>query len=372
MQGGNWLRDFVVGIVFLGGVLLVAASTLWLDRVPWREAHAVEVRFPEVENLKRGEPVLIHGFQIGEVDEINYSTDPSGGVNHVLVRLNLDHDITSQLTRETVFSIRSAGPLGGRLLLIEPRPGAIPDDASEHVYVGKAEGDLFEQLAVLADMLGEVVGENRESLKQTIADVRKIVARVEQGEGLLGRLIGDPRMAEDGKTLVADAKAFVSELSNGQGLLASLVKDGALKDRVVQIVQDVGDAVSPDARESGTIAALLHDKGMRDDVRGFVESARKVADDVATGDGLVPKLLHDPEFARKAEDMINHASSAMADISAITAKVREGDGLLGKFINDESSWNELVRILVIARESLEDLREQAPINTFANVLFSAF
>jgi phospholipid/cholesterol/gamma-HCH transport system substrate-binding protein len=334
MAKRHYFRDFVVGIVFLGSLVLVAYATLWLERVPWARAYAVEVRFPEVDSLQRGEPVLIHGVRIGQVSDIDYDRDN----NNVRVTLSLEHDLSRQLTRETRFAIRSAGPLGGRVLEIEPRPGPLPEPGSQEVYVGEAERDVFKELSRLSDLLSGVVSDNRENLRETIADLRAIAERIEQGQGLLGQVINDPAMAADAKQLVADARSFLRSLDEGEGLLSALVKDSELKASVEKLVKDVGGAVAPEASEKGTIGALLHDQKLRDDLKNAAAKASEVMDGV----------------------------------QEIVDKVRRGEGLLGKLLYDEELWQEIVRVVVIARESLEDLREQAPINTFANVLFTAF
>ena len=66
------------------------------------------------------------------------------------------------------------------------------------------------------------------------------------------------------------------------------------------------------------------------------------------------------------------STSTIASIQTILKNVADGKGTLGKILTNDQAWNELVRILVLARETVEDLREQAPISTFVNALFATF
>ncbi len=374
MTKKHFFRDFVVGLLFLGGIAVIAYATLWLERVPWKQAHALTVRFPEVDNLKLGEPVLIHGVRIGQVETIEYTDDPSGAGNHVIVRLTLDLDLSANLNRETRFSVRSAGPLGGRVLEIDPGPSTETKTPTEpgYVFTGEAQGDIFKQVGKLADMLSEVVGENRDRLKDTIEDVRTIVERVEKGEGLLGEMVANKQLAEDGRQIVTDARTFITDLSTNDGLLSALLSNTKMRDHFQKLAEDLSNAVSPENSETGAVSALLYDKNISDDLRAIIDSGKQFTSDVASGDGLVGKLLRDAEFAKAAETVIVDASQAMTNARSVAERINRGEGLLGEFINDEEVFGEIKRIVVIARESLEDLREQAPISTFANVLFTAF
>ena len=66
------------------------------------------------------------------------------------------------------------------------------------------------------------------------------------------------------------------------------------------------------------------------------------------------------------------ARTVRQDTVRMVHKANSGHGTLGQIINNRKAWDELVRILVQARETIEDLREQAPVSTFVNALFAVF
>lgn len=86
------------------------------------------------------------------------------------------------------------------------------------------EGSLYEELMGIA-------GEFREAsdgFQETIGTIQDLVARVEQGEGSLGRLLVDDTVADDLEATVANFRAFSEKLNSGEGTLGKLVTDDSL------------------------------------------------------------------------------------------------------------------------------------------------
>ncbi len=365
MGKAHWLRDFVVGFVFLGGLGIIGYTTLWLEGMPWNQAYALEVRFPNVDNLKRGEPVLMRGVPIGQVQRITWSPDPTGGDDNVLVIVSLQRNVAGALTRNAQFFIRSAGPLGGRQLEIDPGDGDIIDVNAAPRFSGEADGDIFRQLA-------EFVRENRGPFKELVAslntaadDLEVVMSDVRNGTGLIGELIKNEQLATDAKSFMSRANEIVTDVTEKKGPLGALVSDEEWK-------KEIGSFVDGLDNPDGIVAMLLHDKGAKDDLRSFISSAKKVTDDLGEGNGLLQRLMKDEELADTVSDTFTSIGKMSDDLGGIIDEVQTGNGTLHQLIYDEEGWKEIMRILVLARESIEDLREQAPINTFTNVIFSAF
>ena len=61
-----------------------------------------------------------------------------------------------------------------------------------------------------------------------------------------------------------------------------------------------------------------------------------------------------------------------ANIEKVTFALSEGKGTAGRLIMDDRLVREAERVLVQLRESVEDTREQAPIQAFVGAVFQAF
>jgi ABC-type transporter Mla subunit MlaD len=64
--------------------------------------------------------------------------------------------------------------------------------------------------------------------------------------------------------------------------------------------------------------------------------------------------------------------ATMDRIDRISAKIENGEGSLGKLVQDDTLYDEASRMFKESRHAAEDVREQVPIITFTSVLFGAF
>ena len=365
MNKSSWIRDFVVGLIFLGSLLIVGSATLWLQGLPWSSAQALEVRFPSVDNLKRGEPVLLKGVPVGQVQSIAYSPDPTGGPNNVRVTVSLEKEIIGALKNDAEFYVRSAGPLGGRQLEIEPGGGSAVRAEALPVFGGEADGDIFRELA-------DFVRENREPFRELIAGLRRNSDNIEvltqdivNQRGFLGKLIRDDTFSNNANSFVERIESIAASIQEGEGLASYLINDVELKNNIKSLI----DAIE---QQEGVLGMLLHDEAAKTDLREFITNVKDVTTEIRSGEGLLAKLMNDPELAADAKTAFHSLGQVSTDLGDVVERVKNGDGTVGKLINDETTYNEILRLLVLARETLEDLREQAPISTFTNVIFSAF
>ena len=314
-------RNLIVGFVFLGSLAVLGAVTLFMSAIPiFTQAEALEVRFKDVGQLQSGDHVRAYGFRVGQVDSIRYDPDTSPS-EPIVVRTQVLKNLKDRLREGTEYSVKSAGPLGGQYLEIRPPP-ELEERRDPTRPVGKTQADLFEQLSELR--LGETVEEFR--------------------------------------------KTFES-INNQEGPLGALVKDAAMRDRLSRAVEDASSVIAQIrtdlAEQKGTIGLLLSNEQTRQEIQDLVTEAREVVRSIREGKGVAAALLND-------EDLVSRVREAVDDIHDIVHKVNTGQGTLGQVVNNPKAWDELVKILVLGRETVEDIREQAPISTFVGALFAAF
>jgi hypothetical protein len=292
------------------------------------------------------------------VDAIRY--DPTGHPDEpVIVRCVLPESVVRELGAGTRFIIHSAGPLGGRYLELTPVP---PDPrepkAASTAFRGEAPGDLFKQLELLIE-------KNQKSITDTLDTINRITRDIDAARGLIGRLIQDPVLSNDFAAAISELREIVRAVNAGEGTIGALVKDEEMKGKLAKTVSDLSDVVAGLKEERGTVGFLLNNTAAKEDLRVAIADIRGIAEEVRGGNGLVSKLINDGELASKV-------SETLADIREIVYKANSGPGTLSQVINNPVAWDELVRILVLARETLEDIREQAPVSTFVNALFATF
>jgi phospholipid/cholesterol/gamma-HCH transport system substrate-binding protein len=321
------VRNVIVGFVFLGSLAILGAVSLFLQSVPlFAKQRTLDIRFPSVNQLEEGDDVIVRGLRVGQVDSIRYQPEISPA-EPVLVKCTVLKTVTDQLesaTGKAEFTIESSGPLGGRFLEIKPPPPPAAAVPQPEGFVGEASGDLFAELR-------QFVNENRDSIRNAIEEIRKTFASFNAGEGTLGTLLKDQETAGNVKTFI----------------------------------KDLTDQIAALKEERGTLGMLINNATTRDDVSTAVADVRAIARDIREGKGVLSQLLNDDRLASSVAEAID-------DFHQIAHKVNTGQGTLGQIVNNPRAWDEVVKVLVLLRETVEDFREQAPISTFVNAVFAAF
>lgn len=330
----NAMRNLIVGFVFLGSLAVLGGATLKIKAFSlFNRAEALSVRFPNVNQLQPGDDVFIHGCTVGQVDRIVYDpgTNPAAPI---VVECTLPAELRANLGAGTIFKIQSQGPLGGRFLEITPPPRDGRPVQPETNFVGEAPGDFFEQLSKLVQENGKVTL-LLENMNSAVNEVRETFRAANAGEGTLGLFTRDKATRDRAEKFIADASETIARLR-----------------------EDV-------TSDKGVISYLLRDEKAKESLRSAVEKLNEIVTDVKQGGGIASRLINDKDLAERLAAIIE-------DFHNIVHKVETGQGTLGQIVNNPKAWDELVRILVLARETIEDIREQAPVSTFVNAAFSAF
>ncbi len=366
MSKAPGFRNFIVGVAFLGGLLIFGVATLKVGELSWLSAapKTISVRFANVDGLSPGDRVFYQGFRVGMVDDIELNRKVNA--DPILVKCRIFDD-KFELGKNPSFEIRSSGALGGRHVEITSRSEdeIVTPVLRDGEYRGEAAGDLFKQLENL-------VQENSGRITEILEGIHNVVEELRTGRGILGRVIHDVELGDDFSQTIRSFRemsdtfsSVAKSIEEAEGLLGSLIKDPKARDEALKLITNLSEVSEELRAGEGILAFLLRDEAAKEELRVAISNLREVTDSLRQGDGVVAKLLTDGELAKSFEEILESARD-------IVNKVNSGHGTLGQIVNNDQAWRELVSILVQAREALEDLREQAPISTFVNALFSAF
>lgn len=372
-------RELFVGGLFALILGLLLATTLYVNDpgvfAKGDERFRMTARFRDVSGLTEGSEVWVYGTPGGRVTGIR--PDGKGGVE---VDLVLDTDPGIRMNAEV--SVRSRSALGGAVVAIHP---GTPDQPAwtGGVFEGRSVADAFQQIS-------EVVGENREALKQTLENARKIskdlsdrsesiVANFEEfsknaktisqdladGKGTLGKLLKEDALHTKLEEAVTALKKLGDDASGGGGTLDLLLHDKEMAANLKESAEKIRSLTTKLDAGEGTLGKLLNDPRPFDDLAATLADLRQLTSDARTGKGALSKLIYDEELGKRIDTISD-------DVGAITAKIRRGEGTLGKLVNDESVYNDLKAALKSLRAGSDDVRENAPVLTFAGFLFSGF
>lgn len=423
------LSEIIVGLSFLAGVSLLGFYTIVAGDFSWEGKKLYLADFDSVYGLKEGDGVRVEGHESGEVKSIRLL--PNGKVR-VLLEVKKEVEIyrNGGEVRVTPFS-----PLGGRVVAIsrghepseeseDPRGtyaaytrGMSDAEANQVAILGVAEGELLQTL-------NELIEDNDDNIGQIVENIKVVTDQLTRTNNVLGYLINDQaasrKLSSITDNLESAAKRvnrIVTRVDEGQGLAGALTRDDtALSQNLAGAIEagkgalEHGEAIleRADKGESALGVLVSAEPGPADDVRGIVRDVKHVTGEVARTEdgGTLSKLVHD-------DRLYEGAAETAQNLSSITHRVDEGKGLLGVLLEERTGDNaretldhlasitravddpkggtlgmivhdqelrkrvgriagSVERLVVDFRDSLEDVREQAPVNAFIGAIFAAF
>jgi phospholipid/cholesterol/gamma-HCH transport system substrate-binding protein len=418
------LSEVLVGLLFVTGVALLGAYTILITKVAFGDMKKFKVVFREVYGLKEGDAVRVEGHEKGEVKSLRLL--PEGGIMCVM---EVTEDVTIYKAQSQV-RVTPFSPLGGRVIEIE-RGKDTPAEDDTYTYFGKAKGavdveeaDVIQGVAEgeLLQTLNALVEENRDNVARIITNLTlvsqqltrtdnilgylinseegkqriegvvegmsssanrldNILSRVEEGQGVIGGLVTpDTALGRDVEATVASARSAFGSASNilgradeGKSALGVLVGDdhdaaGAVR----AIVHDVSVITSRIAAGEGTLGKLVHDPALYDAATGTMQNVETITERMESGDGILG-VLTEKQAGEDVKAILSHTASITKAVDDPNA------GMLGLLVHDDALRGrisriaeEVERLATEFRDSLEDTREQAPVNAFIGAVFSAF
>ncbi len=356
-----------VGIFFVLGLIALLAFSLFVSEVRLgKDTYPLIARFKEGQGLEVGSDVTIRGVPAGTVQRIEF--DPTGPEGK-RVRILLSIQEKYPLPVDSVATVQFQSLLGQNYIyildgdetqLLRPgdeiltQPGAdLQKVISQFSGLGEEARGFLDELRAKSntalDQLNAVLEENRGNLRETTqafadaapkiqsltANLDSLLGDLKEGKGTIGKLLTDDTAYNNLTDVSGDLKDILAKIKSGEGTVGRLVQDDDMHEQLKTTFSDLGSA----ARElQGTLAEN------REDLRGFIEQIGE----------LGPNLRATLDNARE-----------------ISAKINEGQGTLGKLINDPSLYNDVRRAVNQIGETFEGGEEQGVIRSFFGVLFGA-
>ena len=311
-RGNDLFSEAVVGIFMLAVLSLLAYFTIVIsgvDVIKGRETASFDVMFDAVGGLKEHDNVMYRGTKVGRVEEILVT--PSNLVVHV------ETDRGVVLREGYRISVCSLSMLGGNFLQLEEGSGG-RIELNGAVLSGEMPSDWMQDLAKVARNLNELTSREEISsvitnVEATVAVVRRLVERVERGEGTIGKLL------DSDATVYEDLKATMSN--------AVVVSEN---------VVDISDKVKT--------SKLL------EDLEGGAKAFRNA------GESLDLKST-----MKRADDLLEN-------LNEVALRLKNGEGTLGRLTADSALYDEIQGLIKDVRQVLDNYRDTTPISTFGSLI----
>ncbi len=290
-----------VGLFFLVGIILAFAAIEATVGVGLLQGgYHLWVDYPSVGGLTTGDAVQVAGIKMGSVSEVEIAGD------HVRVQMRLEprarvrHDSIARLDFQALSGSRfiniSLGSADqptlkdGDTVEGEMPPG-LTDMIDQMDGVARSVKDLADSLnrnqQELLTNLNTMIDENRSALAATLANVRSITAKLDQGNGTMAKLLNDPELYDRANAMIANLQRISDDLAHGQGTLGRLMTDDALYDQVRETVVSLNttaqnlEQISTDVRNGhGTLGRLVTDDSLYQETKNAVHGVDRATSSI--------------------------------------------------------------------------------------------
>ena len=344
--------ETVVGVFMASVLALLAYFTIVIsgvDILVGRAKVPVSIEFSDVGGLKDRDSVMYRGMKVGVIDGISLD-----GPNVKMVA-SINADVV--LREKYRISVASFSLLGGNYLLLEEGEGAqLPLEGT--VFRGEPPMDWMRDLGRIANSVSQITsgGELRDivtNVQAVAAKLSQVVARVERGEGTVGKLLSsDDSVYRDLKDTVATAKTAVVSVND------TFASAKTIAARV--------------ERGEGTVGKLLSsDDAVYRDLKASLENVRDVTARIRDGNGLLMRLADDGTLAADASALVGRLAAASADLASVASRLEKGEGTLGKLSADARLYDEVTALVKDIRQVVDNYRDTTPISSFGSLIGGA-
>ena len=305
-----------VGLFFLLGIALVWATfeTLSSGRLFQAPGYTLTASFDDLKDLKVGDEVRMAGVKVGSVEQ----TELQGRRAEAVLRI----DSGVKVSKDAVATIAMTGLIGTNYIAISlgsagvaplPAGGAIATEETPDFNTIMSDlGDLSQRLNValsslsasltgpngqggLLQKLDALVTDNSSKITATLTNLQEITAKINSGQGTVGKLINDPDVHDQ--------------------LLATVTELRATATQARQFVASAQDILDQVKAGKGTLGTLVYDQQSGENVKVAIQDLRDVADKLAKGEGTLGKLINDDTLYANAKNTLTKADRALDSLN---------------------------------------------------------
>lgn len=292
--------------IHVGGIIIVALSIM-IGTVFFIGGKSVlfggkmryKILFKSTAGLYEGDPVLLTGVEVGNVEKIGFPEDLDQ--KKILVEISVVKEVANRIREDSRARVGSASLVYGKV--VELTMGSMDQPAIE-------EGNFIQ--AAPTKGYDAIVG----NTSLVLEDLRKVLMKIDQGDGAIGILLNEP--LEVRETLhhlsVSTQKLskMIDEIDKGKGALGTLISDSV---NLRQTIMDL-EAASADLKhvtkklnsKEGALGKLINDKeygeALTKDLHAAIHSLANIAAKIDTGKGTIGWLINDDELFIGLQDVV--------------------------------------------------------------------
>jgi len=259
-----------------------------------QELHAY---FDDIGGLVSGSPVWLGGIEVGNVSKIEFVE--RDGIGRVHVAFKVNEAGWPLLSNQSQVAVGTMGLMGDKFISLTVRkPGESPVTPGATLPTSTAGGmsTAMESVPALMD-----------TLKITLSHLNGTLARIDRGEGTLGRLSTNSATSDEIDSLIIASKLAMRELVGTQRRLVASM----------ETVAGSFDTLSYDLLHgNGTLSKLVYDSSLYVGLRQVTTRSDSLLAKWDSGPGTMGKLSSDSMLYVEVRDLVADTRGLIDDIMA--------------------------------------------------------
>jgi phospholipid/cholesterol/gamma-HCH transport system substrate-binding protein len=323
-----------VGVLVIASLVVLAFAILYVGSggsSPFAPRYTLKALMADVNGLKPGAPVRLGGVEVGTVGKVELAPRGAGMVE---VTMSLDRRVQSRITERSQATLGSLGLLGEKAVDITGAAEGTP--LQDGGYVPATLDDPFKGL--LSDASGST------------AHLRRILARMDAGEGLIGKALRDEELYDRMTDVSERLQQVMTRLESNQGVLGRLMNDQEMSRQLADSARGLQAVVGRIEAGEGTIGVLTRDDQVARELRELTSNLSQVARGLQEGKGTAGKLIGDDALYQRLD-------SVLGRLDTVTARLDQGDGTAGKLLSDAELYHNLNSAAREMRNLMSDIRK---------------
>ena len=337
----------VLGFAVTIGALFVLGARKQL----FSEVYEIYSTYEDVGGLQEGAFVRIYGINVGTVKSIAL---PDVTQNRVVVTFSIRGDARRLIRKDSKAIIDTEGLLGSRIVIILPGSPDQPEVPDGGTIQGQSPIQLH-RFSANIDRALEKLDEVVINAADLLAAGASVVGKIDAGQGTLGEIVNSPALYD----------TVISSLDQLRRVAATA--DGTLRN-FQGLAGNIAGSVDRTLANYSAAADTL--RGVGTEFRRTGQNVNTVLRDLQSGRGTLGRLMTDDsayvalnstiagskvmvergteaitEITRAANSIARSAEQTRTTIDQVSRNIMEGQGSLGRLLNDDSIYVKLDRVM---------------------------
>ncbi len=317
-------NEVKVGILALVAIFMIVWGYNFIKgRDIFSTATILYAEYNSVDGLAKSAPITINGFQIGVVGDIWLREDFSGVI---VVRLEIERGI--KIPKTTVARITSSGLLSGKSI--------------ELVFDGPCAGD---DCAVTGDYLQGRVAGMLETLTGGVINDENTQAFLDMLDSLFN--VETSVLQTEVRDMISNVSRIMNNLASTTATLDTMMTVSSKRiTSILHSSDELARRLSTTSHDIEALAQNLNQISSEVKDAGLGETIIKTRETISSADARLKQL----------EETLTTANQSMAQLRDVMQGVTDGQGTLGKLIQDPALYENLNRTSQNLDLLLQDIR----------------